>query len=193
MRIAVTAREPKLEAEVDPRFGRAEYFIIVETDSEDYEAIENPNVNSASGAGIQSAQLVVDKGVKALLTGSCGPKAYDVLKAAGVSVYVGTTGTVSEAIEGFKSGQLLPTDGPDVQAHTYDNKSGSGGKGGGRGKRGDCAGRGAGRGGGRGAGSGTEVCGVCVCPDCGTTVDHIRGVPCFEVSCPKCGSSMSKG
>jgi predicted Fe-Mo cluster-binding NifX family protein len=188
MRIAVTATGPKLEAEVDPRFGRAEYFIIVETDSEDYEAIENPNVNAGGGAGIQSARLVVDKGVKALLTGSCGPNAYDVLKAAGVSIYVGTTGTVSEAIEAFKSGELLPTDGPDVQAHTYDNKSGSGGTGGGRGKRGGRGGRGAGRGTGRG-----EICGVCVCPNCGTTVDHVRGVPCFEVSCPKCGSSMSRG
>jgi len=189
MKIAITAKEPKLEAEVDPRFGRAAYFIIVETDGEDYEVIENPNVNSASGAGIQSARLVVDKGVKALLTGSCGPKAYDVLEAAGVSVYVRTTGTVTEAIEGFKSGQMLPTDGPDVPAHTHGSTSGSGGNGGGRGKRGDCTGSG----GGRGAGRGNEVCGVCVCPDCGTTVGHVRGVPCFEVSCPKCGSSMTKG
>jgi predicted Fe-Mo cluster-binding NifX family protein len=189
MKIAITAREPKLEAELDPRFGRAAYFVVVETDGGDYETIENPNVDLPSGAGIQSAQLIAGKGVTALLTGSCGPKAYDVLEAAGVSVYVGTTGTVSEAVEAFKSGGLLPTDGPDVQAHTYDRESGVGGKGGGRGKGGGCAGRGAGR----GSGHGAEVCGVCVCPGCGATVDHVRGVPCSDMACPQCGSSLVRG
>lgn len=182
MKIAITAREPKLEAEVDPRFGRAAYFIIAETDGTDYEAVENPNVDSSSGAGIQSAQLVAGKGVKAVLTGSCGPKAYEVLQAGGVPVYVGVTGLVSQAIEAFKSGELLPTDGPDVEGHESDCK------GAGHGRRGDCGRRGAKSGAERG-----EICGVCVCPGCGTTVDHVRGVPCFEVPCPKCGSLMAKG
>jgi predicted Fe-Mo cluster-binding NifX family protein len=185
MKIAITAREPKLEAEVDPRFGRAAHFIIVETDDSNYETIENPNVSSGGGAGIQSAQLIAGKGVTAVLTGSCGPNAYGVFAAAGVSVYVGITGLVSQAVEAFKSGELLPTDGPDVEAHTYDLKSGGRGMTGGRSKR-SAQTR-------RGTGQGAGTCGVCVCPDCGTTVDHVRGVPCSEETCPQCGSRMVRG
>ena len=108
MKVAVTATGPSLDAAMDPRFGRCSYFVLVETDDMTFEAIENANSSLGGGAGIQSAQLMAQKGVKAVLTGNCGPNAHQTLSAAGIDVFVGCSGTVSEAVERFKSGQLRP-------------------------------------------------------------------------------------
>jgi len=73
------------------------------------EAIQNPAVAAPGGAGIQSAQLVVDKGVEAVITGNVGPNAYQVLSSAGIAVYVGNFKSVREAVEAYRSGKLQPT------------------------------------------------------------------------------------
>lgn len=73
MRIAVSASNHELSSPVDPRFGRCPYFIFVDPETIEFEAVENPHLSSASGAGIQSAQFGAEKGAKAVLTGSCGP------------------------------------------------------------------------------------------------------------------------
>jgi len=117
MKIAITSAGTDLNSNVDPRFGRTPYFLIVDTDTMQFEAIENPNVNAMGGAGIQSAQLVANKGVEVVLTGSCGPNAFQTLQAAGTKVITGVAGTVSEAIERYKSGQLNPITGPNVGSH----------------------------------------------------------------------------
>jgi predicted Fe-Mo cluster-binding NifX family protein len=117
MKIAITSAGTDLNSNVDPRFGRTPYFLIVDTDTMQFEAIENPNVNAMGGAGIQSAQLVANKGVEVVLTGSCGPNAFQTLQAAGTKVITGVVGTVSEAIERYKSGQLNPITGPNVGSH----------------------------------------------------------------------------
>ena len=117
VKIAVTATGRDLEAEVDPRFGRCPYFLIVETDDLSFEALENPNIAAGSGAGIQSAQMVAEKGVGALLTGNCGPNAYQALSAAGVQVIVGVAGPVRDAVEAFKAGSLSAASQPNVQSH----------------------------------------------------------------------------
>jgi predicted Fe-Mo cluster-binding NifX family protein len=117
MRIAVTAAEPSLDGTVDPRFGRCPYFVIVETDDLDFEAVENPNVTLGGGAGIQSAQLVSEKGVRFVLTGNCGPNAHRTLSAAGTGVIVGCSGLVRDVVEQFKAGRLSPVDGPNVADH----------------------------------------------------------------------------
>jgi len=117
MKIAITASSPELSSPVDPRFGRCPYFIFIDPEIMKFEAVENPNVSSPSGAGIQSAQLIANSGAKALLTGSCGPNAFQILQAAGVEVLVGVTGTVQEAAQKYKSGQLQPTAQANVPSH----------------------------------------------------------------------------
>lgn len=118
MRVAVTSQGPELTSQVDPRFGRAAYFIIADTEGDAFSAVANDqNVNAAQGAGVQSAQAVVDQGVEAVLTSHCGPKAFRVLAAAGVRVYVGASGTVSQALEQLKAGSLEQAPQPDVEGH----------------------------------------------------------------------------
>jgi predicted Fe-Mo cluster-binding NifX family protein len=117
MKIAVTSTGKSLESKVDPRFGRAAYFIIVDTETMDFSAIENENVAAAGGAGISSAKAVTDAGAEAVLTGNCGPNAERTLTAAGIKIYTGATGTVAEAIALFKSGKLTEATGPNVQSH----------------------------------------------------------------------------
>ena len=122
MKICITSKGDNLDAQVDPRFGRCQYFIIVDPDTMIFEAIKNPNLEAMGGAGTQSGQLMASKGVKAVLTGNCGPNAFQTLKAAGVDIIVGVSGTIKEAIEKYKSGQLKPVENPSVG-----NKFGSGG------------------------------------------------------------------
>lgn len=117
MKIAVTVAEPTLDAQVDPRFGRCRYFLIVESDDMSFEAVENPNTVVGGGAGIHSAKLVADQGAAVVLTGNCGPNAFSALEAAGIQVVVGMTGTVKEAIDAYKSGKAAPASGANVQTH----------------------------------------------------------------------------
>ncbi len=165
MKIAITASGPDLSSSVDPRFGRCPFFLLVDTDTMEFEAVENSNVSAMSGAGIQSAQFVANKGAKALLTGSCGPNAFQTLQAAGVAVIVGVTGTVQEAVQKYKSGQFQPAPQADVPSH-FGLGTGRGqpqgpgfGMGGGMGRgmgrgMGGGMGRGMGKGMGRGMGGG---------------------------------------
>lgn len=117
MKIAVTASTPELSSPVDPRFGRCAYFLFVDSETMQFEAVENTNVAAASGAGIQSAQLVANQGANVLLTGSCGPNAFQTLQAAGVEVIVGVTGTIQEAVQQYKTGKFQPTAQPNVPSH----------------------------------------------------------------------------
>jgi predicted Fe-Mo cluster-binding NifX family protein len=117
LKVAVSSTGPGLDSQVDPRFGRCAYFIIVDTETMDFEAVENPNVMAMGGAGIQSAQLVANKGVEVVLTGNCGPNAFQTFSAAGVKIVVGVVGTVKESVERFKRGELQPTIQPSVASH----------------------------------------------------------------------------
>jgi len=117
MKIAITSTGKTMDSEVDPRFGRAAYFVIVDTETMDFSTIENESVAAAGGAGISSAKVVIDSGAEAVLTGNCGPNAERTLTATGVKLYTGLTGTVAEAAELFKSGKLTEAAGPNVQPH----------------------------------------------------------------------------
>jgi len=117
VKIAISAAGATLEAAVDPRFGRCPYFLIVDSDSMEFEAIENPNVALGGGAGIQSAQLVADKGAECVLTGNCGPNAYQTLAAAGISVIVGCSGKAADVVDAFRTGQFGEARGPNVASH----------------------------------------------------------------------------
>ena len=116
MKVAVTAAGPGLDAQVDPRFGRCANFVFVDTDAMEPESVENENVAVGGGAGIQSAQLVADKGAQVILTGNCGPNAHRTLTVAGIEVIVGVSGTVKEAVEKYKAGDFAATEGPNVDA-----------------------------------------------------------------------------
>ena len=107
-KICVTAEGKNLDCGVDPRFGRCRYFVFVDTDSMTVEAVENPNAQFSGGAGIQSGQLVISKGAKAVLTGNMGPNAFKVLESAGIEILTGVSGKISEAIENYKSGRIKP-------------------------------------------------------------------------------------
>jgi predicted Fe-Mo cluster-binding NifX family protein len=118
MKIAITATGKTLESPVDPRFGRAAYFVLVDTDTGALEAHDNAqNLNAAQGAGIQAAQIVSQLGAESVVTGHCGPKAFRTLQAAGIKVVVGAEGTVAQAVADVLSGRLKPGESPDVEGH----------------------------------------------------------------------------
>lgn len=117
MKIAVTAKGTDLEAAVDPRFGRCPYFLVVDSETLECTAVENPNQSAGGGAGIQAAQLMAEHDAEAVLTGNCGPNAYRTLEAAGVDVIVGVNGTVREAVERLKAGDLQAAQSANVGSH----------------------------------------------------------------------------
>ena len=134
MKICITSTGPSLDSEMDSRFGRCQYFIFVDPESLELEAVENPNLGAAGGAGIQSAQLVANKGIEVLITGQVGPNAFTTLQAAGTKILVGASGKVREVLEKYKKGQLSSSaQGPTVQAHFGMNMGGGMGRGMGRG------------------------------------------------------------
>jgi predicted Fe-Mo cluster-binding NifX family protein len=118
MKIAVSAQEGKPDSLVDPRFGRAKYFIVHDVESGSWDALDNnQNLQAAQGAGIQSASTVVNAGCTALISGHCGPKAFTALNKAGVAVYAVTGGTVRQAVDTFKRGELNKLEVADVDGH----------------------------------------------------------------------------
>ena len=118
MKIAITSMGAKLEDKVDPRFGRCHYFILFDTESNKFEAIENTGAQGMGGVGILSGQIMADKGAETVLTGSCGPNAFQTLQAAGIKVITGATGTVQEAIDKFKSGEHKAISQANASAHS---------------------------------------------------------------------------
>ncbi|MDD5282225.1 MAG: NifB/NifX family molybdenum-iron cluster-binding protein [Candidatus Omnitrophica bacterium] len=114
MKICITSEGKTLDSEVDPRFGRCQNFIFFDMDTGSFEVQENTNAQFQGGAGIQSGQLVLSKGIKAVLTGNIGPNAHQVLKAAGINIFTGVNGTVKEAIEAYKNGEYKQADSPSV-------------------------------------------------------------------------------
>ena len=127
MKIGITAKGSSLDSEVDPRFGRCEYFIIVDPNTLEFEVIENFSMEAASGAGVQSGQLVATKGVEAILTGNIGPNAFQVLQAAGIKVITGVSGKVEEAIEKYKRGEFKPVESSNVDSKFGISEKGMGG------------------------------------------------------------------
>lgn len=148
MKIVVSATGMTMDSSVDPRFGRAACFLIIDSDSgELLEAIDNSQGRDAvQGAGIGAAAMVAEKGVKAVLTGQVGPKAMAVIDQAGIQVFSNASGSVRAAVEKFRGGTLVPDSSSSAPA--------SGGGGGRCGCGHGGGGRGMGGGGGRGMGGG---------------------------------------
>jgi len=118
MKVAVTSQGQDMSSPVDPRFGRARFFVVVDTESGDSSVCDNSqNLNAAQGAGIQAGRNVMELGVAAVLTGHVGPKAFATLQAGGIAIYTGAAGTVADAVEQFKAGKLKPSTSADVEGH----------------------------------------------------------------------------
>mgnify|MGYP001058902027 CR=1 FL=1 len=119
MKIAITAASWDIEGSVDQQLGRAVAFILYDTETGDWSTHDNTLPGrSAQGAGVRSAQMVVDLEADAVITGHCGPKAFRALEAAGIPIYTGAQGSVREAIKAFEAGELKPLDGPNAAPHS---------------------------------------------------------------------------
>lgn len=118
MKIAITSKGTDLDSQVDPRFGRAAYILIVDSETPEFEVLDNKeNVNAFKGAGIQAASMVSDRGAEVLLTGFCGPNAFKTLSAAKIKVANDAGGTIRDAVASFNKGELALTDSANVEGH----------------------------------------------------------------------------
>lgn len=115
MKLAVTAMGNGLDADIDPRFGRCRYIIFIDPDTLEFEAVEN--TPAGGGAGIATGQLVASQGANVVLTGDCGPNAYQVLSAAGIQVITGVSGKVEDAMKAFNANKFKTIEQPSVQHH----------------------------------------------------------------------------
>jgi predicted Fe-Mo cluster-binding NifX family protein len=147
MKVAVSSNGEDLNAQLDPRFGRCAYFLVVNPDDMSFVSFNNESAVQGGGAGIQAAQFLASQGVDAVITGNCGPNAVQTLSAAGIELFSDQAGTVREVVERFKKDHLKPTSEATVDSHFGMNAGAGFGRGGDMG-----GGRGMGRGTGRGMG-----------------------------------------
>ncbi|MBT6226873.1 MAG: NifB/NifX family molybdenum-iron cluster-binding protein [Candidatus Scalindua sp.] len=114
MKLCITSTGKDMDSRVDERFGRAPYFQLFDTDTMDVDTISNTAQFEKRGAGVRAAQIILDKGTGAVLTGSIGPNAFTALNTANVKIYEGTSGsdTVREVVERFKKGEYKETSTP---------------------------------------------------------------------------------
>lgn len=118
MKIAVTSQGKHITCDMDARFGRARCFVVMDTETGKHTVVDNgQHLNAQQGAGVQAAQVLADLKVDAVITGHCGPKAFRVLEAAGIKVYVGLEGSVRQAVDKLTSGELTEADSPNVEGH----------------------------------------------------------------------------
>lgn len=108
MKIAISAANPSLDAPIDPRFGRCQYFLIIDIDTLEFDTVPNTSKDVVSGAGISAAQRLVNNDVRTLITGRVGPNAFDVLSSSGITIFPGAGGTVRETLAKFKNGKMQP-------------------------------------------------------------------------------------
>jgi predicted Fe-Mo cluster-binding NifX family protein len=118
MKIAVTANGADLDAPISPIFGRCATYIFVDTETMQFEAVQNPAVSAPGGAGVQAAQFVIERGARAVVTGNVGPNAFGVFRSADVPVFLLGSGIVRDAVKAYKKGLLQDTGGSNVAAHS---------------------------------------------------------------------------
>ena len=118
MKLIVTSTGASLMDPVDTRFGRAKYFIVIDTEAGAVSVHDNTqNLNAAQGAGIQAAETIVRLGGEAVISGNVGPKAFRALSAAGIKVYLAPSGSGAVALDHFKNGELKEANEANVEGH----------------------------------------------------------------------------
>src|SRR4030043_1936534 len=118
MKIAISATGKDLNCQIDPRFGRCQYFIFVNPETMEFEVAENEGLMAMGGAGVQAAQLIAQRGATALITGNLGPNAASALSASGIKIYLASGGTLKDVIQGYKTGSLRESSGATVPPHS---------------------------------------------------------------------------
>ena len=166
MKLGLPASGKEMDSFIDSRFGRCQYFIVVDQETLNLEAAENPFKSTDRGAGIQAAQWIADQGVKMVLATTIGPNALKVLKRAGITVITGVNGEIREVVENYRTGRLVNS-----AAKLDDVYSPSSTK---------------------GIKPGLGPSGECVCTKCAASIRHRRGIPCNRETCPDCGSRMRR-
>ncbi len=118
MKVAISAQDGSMDSLVDPRFGRAKFFVVCDTETDGFEVVDNQqNLQAMQGAGIQAAQNVAKAGVEVVITGNCGPKAFMTLQSAGIKIIIGAEGKVSEVFAKFKRGECQYVEDANVEGH----------------------------------------------------------------------------
>jgi predicted Fe-Mo cluster-binding NifX family protein len=117
MKVAVTARSKDINGETDPRFGRCQFFLIIDPETMEFEAVENFSAMAKGGAGPQATHAISEMGVEVVITGNVGPNAFQALNAAGIKIITGAKGKVSEMIEKFNNGDLNEIEQASVGSH----------------------------------------------------------------------------
>ena len=112
MKVAVSATGDELESQLDRRFGRCAFFVIVDPETHEFETIQNVSRGASGGAGVKAAQTLSDSEVDALITGNVGPNAFNALTEAGIDIFTGVSGTVKDAIDKYNDGELSQTNEP---------------------------------------------------------------------------------
>jgi predicted Fe-Mo cluster-binding NifX family protein len=109
MKIVITATTNKIDQPFNPRFGRADYFILVDSETRAWEAFSNPAADARGGAGPQAVQFIANKGAKVVVSGRYGPSAFTALESAGIKAYIAKEGTVNEVLDQYLAGELEDT------------------------------------------------------------------------------------
>jgi predicted Fe-Mo cluster-binding NifX family protein len=115
MNICITSQGDTLDQPIDPRFGRAKFFIIYDDQTGRYEALENPHIGGVGGVGVQVGQMMDEKRVEIIITGNIGPNAFKTIRASNITVYTGADGSVNEVLDRYKTGELTPRYNPTVK------------------------------------------------------------------------------
>jgi len=130
MRVAISVITPERDAVLDTRFGRAKAFVVMDTETNEWQGYANPAVGATGGAGVEAAEFIVEKDAEAAISGAFGPNAYDVLSAANIGMYQAETGTATELVQKLKDGALEPVKSYSVRG----GRRGGGGRRRGRGR-----------------------------------------------------------
>ncbi|HET6496970.1 MAG TPA: NifB/NifX family molybdenum-iron cluster-binding protein [Thermoleophilia bacterium] len=119
MKVVISAQSSDIDAMVDPRFGRARWFIVADTESGEWQAHDNAaNVDASGGAGVQAGSTVASHDAEAVITGNVGPNAHKVLAAANIAIYQVSNGaSVSDALAALARGELKAVEAPTVSGH----------------------------------------------------------------------------
>ena len=107
MKIAISSHNGKFDSPFSARFGRCEYFIFIDTDTNDWTSIENPAASASSGAGSHVVQFLISNGIEATITGRYGPTAFTALDVAGIQAFEAEEGTPEELLKRFLAGDLI--------------------------------------------------------------------------------------
>ena len=114
MKLAITSKGKTMDSEIESRFSRTPFFVIVDTETGDFEAFKNPGASARDAACVGAVKFLVDREVKAVITGNVGHNAFVTIQDTRIRVYLGATGTVLEALENFRRRKLTRAKEPTV-------------------------------------------------------------------------------